>query len=305
MTTADSDRARRRHARDRRRREIITPEGVALPVQLADRGERAVAVILDLAIIIGAIVALVLLTAFAFMGGDMSDWALGFVLLFSFALRSFYFVFFELRWQGSTPGKRAVGIRVIDRAGGALRADAVLARNLMREVEIFIPLSLLGTAGFADGGDQWIVLFTLVWVGIFLLMPLFNKDCMRVGDIVGGTWVIAAPMSVLLPDMARTNSSPLRRGPAGPAYAFTPEQLDIYGIYELQTLEEVLRDQGPNADTTCREVCERIWRKIDWPNSEPVDHPRKFLEAFYAALRARLEGKMLFGVRREDKHDKR
>ena len=120
----------------------------------------------------------------------------------------------------------------------------MFARNLMREVEIFIPLSLLGTAGFADGGDQWIVLFTLVWVGIFLLMPLFNKDCMRVGDIVGGTWVIAAPMSVLLPDMARTNSSPLRRGPAGPAYAFKSEQLDIYGIYELQTLEEVLRDQG-------------------------------------------------------------
>ena len=64
-------------------------------------------------------------------------------LLLSFALRSFYFIFFELRWQGATPGKRALGLRVIDRKGGRLKPEAVFARNLMREVEMFLPISLL------------------------------------------------------------------------------------------------------------------------------------------------------------------
>jgi len=50
-------------------------------------------------------------------------------------------------------------------------------------------------------------------------------------------------------------------------------------------------------------VCERIRHKISWPETDtPVDADR-FLEAFYAALRARLENRMLFGHRREDKHD--
>jgi uncharacterized RDD family membrane protein YckC len=285
------------------RREIITPEGVPLAVDLAGRWERAAAVSIDLIIMAGIIVVLSLVVAMGSVGFSLVGWGLAFVLLISFLVRSFYFIVFELRWQGTTPGKRALGLRVIDRAGGRLRADAIFARNLMREVELFLPLSLLIAADHI-GSQAWVLLLTLCWTSIFTLMPIFNKDRLRVGDIVGGTWVINAPKSVLLPDMAEAGTSSAPKHALAPSeYAFTDEQLDAYGIYELQMLENVLRKKGVNARQTRDAVCKRIQRKIGWDQPGPVDSQR-FLGAFYAALRAHLEKELLFGVRREDKHDR-
>jgi len=140
---------------------------------------------------------------------------------------------------------------------------------------------------------------------VFVLLPLFNRDRLRAGDIVAGTWVVYAPKAALLPDMA-TATAPAEGGVSdAPApYVFTVAQLDAYGIYELQTLESVLRQDGANVAATREAVCERIRAKIGWPEAAaPVDADR-FLGAFYAALRARLENRMLLGHRREDKHDK-
>ena len=291
------------------RREIITPEGVPLAVELASRWERATAVIIDLAIMLGVVLVLTLLGLLAAGGASRGSWGLAFVMLISFLVRSFYFIFFELRWQGSTPGKRALGLRVIDRAGGRLGADAIFARNLMREIELFLPLSLL-LAGEQIGAERWVTFLALCWASIFALMPLFNRDRLRVGDIVGGTWVVSAPKNVLLPDVARVEAQAGAQAPASAAsaplssgYAFTEAQLDAYGIYELQTLESVLRRSDPGAKRTRDAVCKRIQRKLGWDRPAPVDSQR-FLEAYYAALRAHLEKKMLFGVRREDKHDR-
>ena len=302
MATAASVRVAGRKGSQAGRREIITPEGVPLPVDLADRGDRAAAVLIDLVIIFATIAGLTLLVLLA--GGlEASGLGIAFVLLVSFAVRSFYFIFFELRWHGTTPGKRALGLRVIDRAGGRLRPDAVFARNLMREVELFIPLSLLAAAD-QGGSDDWVVLLTLAWTFIFVLMPLFNRDRMRAGDIVGGTWVVTAPKSVLLPDMATAAGTPAR-GADPPGSLFSKEQLDVYGIYELQTLEDVLRQTGPKAKVAQDAVCQRIQGKIGWTHADQAMESERFLKAFYAALRAHLETKMLFGVRREDKHDRR
>ncbi len=294
-------------ATDRARRQIVTPEGVAITVRLADRSERVAALIIDLIVIAG--MALVLALAFFLAiwasGGAGIEWLASIGMLVWFVLRSFYFIALELRWQGKTVGKRALGLRVIDRSGGRLGADAVFARNLMREIEVFIPISLL----FADseiGVALWIQLCSIVWASVFVLMPLFNKDRLRAGDIVAGTWVVAAPKAALLPDMATAAADHVeaRAADVPSPYVFTVEQLDTYGIYELQTLEAVLRQDGPNVGSTRVAVCERIRQKIGWPETDtPVDAHR-FLEAFYAALRARLENRMLLGHRREDKNDR-
>lgn len=288
---------------DRQQREILTPEGVPLHVYLASRGDRAAALIIDLIVIMLAIAALVLLAVLGFGFGQAvaSGWIWSLVLLASFLLRSFYFVFFELRWQGSTPGKRAMGLRVIDRNGGPLRTDAVFARNLMREIEVFMPISLLAAAQISG---TWEVLLALVWTGVFVLLPFFNKDRLRAGDIVGGTWVVWAPKGILLSDLASQAPAPSAAQAPLSAYQFTAPQLSIYGIFELQTLETVLRKDGPDSAETRTAVCDRIRRKIGWsPAPGQTVDPKAFLEAFYAALRAHLETKMLFGVRRESKHD--
>ena len=84
------------------------------------------------------------------------------------------------------------------------------------------------------------------------------------------------------------------------AYRFGEAELSVYGERELQTLELVLRQGNPDAQ---RQVVETICGKIGW---EPgVGDDRAFLEAFYAALRARLEQNMRFGRRKKDKFDRR
>ena len=200
------------------------------------------------------------------------------VILSSFAIRSFYFVVFELRWQGQTPGKRMMTIRVINRGGGRLSADAIFARNLMRELELFLPLSSMFSSDINTSG--WVNFFTVVWLGVFVLMPFFNRDRMRVGDIVGGTWVVTAPASLLYSDLASGSGAA-----AESDYRFTREQLDVYGVYELQTLEAVLRKRGAEARATHDAVYDRISKKIGWaPEASHTVRSRAFLEAYYRAL---------------------
>jgi hypothetical protein len=79
-------------------------------------------------------------------------------------------------------------------------------------------------------------------------------------------------------------------------YAFGEAELAVYGEKELQTLERMLRDAQPDALAA---VHTAICRKIGW---EPgAGDERAFLEAFYAQLRAKLEGDMRFGKRKADK----
>lgn len=304
----DDDRTRRMQ------REIVAPEGVVLHVRLATFGERATAAILDLLIIFGSLLGLFLVLML--MPGALMDDSLAMIVLIlvSFALRSFYFAFFELRWRGSTPGKRAFSLRVIDRQGGPLRADAVMARNLMREVELFMPLSLLLVLDFSS--DEGLVgTLALIWTGILALLPLFNRDRLRAGDMIAGTWVIVAPKHALLPDVAtQSPARPVRvpeaqDAPAQPdvqGYRFTEKQLTAYGVYELQVLEDVLRRKGPDTQNVLNSIVERICRKIDYkPADETPIEPRAFLDAFYRAQRARLETDLAFGRRRADKHDRK
>jgi len=292
------------HSGARGRRQIITPEGVPLDVRLADRGERAAAFIIDMLIMVAVLTVLTVLTVVAILGTAPSGFLISFVMLAAFFLRVFYFTAFELRWRGTTPGKRLLGLRVIDRQGGALRADAVVARNLTREVEVFLPLSLLLSPTHSPD-DAVIVLATMGWVFVLALMPLFNRDRLRVGDMIAGTWVIAAPKAALLPDLAEAPPEERETDVAPkPSYAFTDAQLDAYGIYELQVLEDILRRADTYASqSTLQEVCQRIANKIGWSEPSPPADPRAFLEAYYAALRGRLERKMLLGRRRASKHD--
>src|SRR5262245_43987245 len=291
------------------RRNIETPEGVLLPVDLASRGERAAAFLIDLFAIIATFVVLVLVLIFIDIDADtMGAWFTITLMLVFFFLRSFYFTFFELVWRGTTPGKRVFGLRVIDRAGGTLRADAIFARNLMREVEVFMPaiILMIGPAMAGESGwGIWLYLMILGWMGVLTLLPLFNKDRLRAGDMIAGTWVILAPKAVLLPDVAAASAPTPGRAPDAvvDGIRFTRQQLAVYGVEELQTLEHILRQDGPHAAQVREEVARRIQRKINWePPTTAVD-PRAFLQAFYAAQRRHLEARLLFGKRRKNKFD--
>ncbi len=286
--------------RGRLARQIATPEGVPITATLASRGERAIAFGIDLGIIFVSLA--ILWVLLILQGGIFDGFALAATLLVSFAVRSFYFAFFELRWRGATPGKRMLNLRVVDREGGPLVPAAVLGRNLMREVEVFLPLSFLLMPN--QSGDQdWAVTLAFLWIGLFGLLPLFNRDNMRAGDLVAGTWVIVIPKQALLRDLATAH---VQKSDAEEAYRFTQVQLEIYGVYELQVLEEVLRDAGPRSAANRQAVAESIQKKIGFqPPAGVAFEPVKFLESFYKAQRKRLESDIVVrGRRRKSKHDR-
>lgn len=281
-------------ARDRRT--LITPEGINLQIELADIGARIGAMFIDLTIMIALLIlAGLVLSASSLQIND--EVIVSLFILIAFFLRSFYFLAFEMGAKGATPGKRLMKIRVAARqtamGRAKLTANAVFARNALREIEFFLPLSFVFSN--SAGIDGMIALLGFIWSGIFLFFPLFNKDRLRAGDLIAGTWVVKAPRPILAKDLVERTSI------AEDIFAFTPQQIEAYGIHELHVLEKVLR---ANVAKTLEDVADRIRQKIDWiPSVDETD--KAFLQAYYKALRKRLESRMLMGVKRKDKYDTR
>jgi uncharacterized RDD family membrane protein YckC len=276
------------------RRRFITPEGVDLNIELGSAGARAGAFLLDAIMMLGVLILATIAISMMAMASQsilmIGLWIIGF-----FILRNGWFTLFEMGSRGATPGKRIVGLRVVARDGARLTGGAVIARNAMREIEVFLPLSYFGASlgAMFTGGDILLPLLALAWSMIFLFFPLFNRDRLRVGDLLAGTWVVHRAKAQLGHDLAASAAESPR-----PRRIFTDAQLDLYGIYELQTLEEVLRGGQNDAIVT---VAAAIRRKAGLPD-DGDDYG--FLSDYYAALCARLERGMMVGLRREDKYSK-
>lgn len=277
---------------------VSTPEGVPLRFTVASLPERVLAFAIDCVVLV-LVMLLLLVPAFL----SRADAGLLAVLnLLVFGLRVGYFAWFETRWNGRTIGKRLLRLRVIRADGGPLEPEVLLARNLTREVEFFLPLLFLLAPGVLFSGHG-VVLRLLAggWILLLLFLPLTNRLRLRVGDLLAGTLVVVSPRVGLLRDMA-ADKTPQPDAAASAAAMFTAAQLSVYGIYELQVLEDVLRKgrDGGGAEAA-RAVAQKIKARIGWDAAgEPVaDLP--FLQAFYAAQRAHLEHRLLLGTRKERK----
>lgn len=272
------------------------PEGVPIRFQLASRGARFGAQLLDIILTWVAGILFVLLVAYLNLVSFEAFFTL--LSLLMFLLRVPYYVLAELVWNGRTPGKRISGIRVISANGRRLTPWQIVARNVMKEVEFFTPLTLV-LAASSDSLGPWGTGIMLVWVLAVSIIFLANKRRQRLGDMIAGTLVVDTPRALLLPDLsAQTSVQAVER------FTFLPHHLDHYGRHELQVLEDILRGVGtsPQAWDEMHKVAEAILRKIGY--ADPVDFADRlaFLSAFYRAQREHLESRRLFGDRREDKH---
>jgi uncharacterized RDD family membrane protein YckC len=159
------------------RLDIDTPEQIALELPLAGIGSRFLALATDSLLQLAFLFVLFILGAIIAAGyREMVDSATNFfsqtvgtivVVLVPFCIYWGYFAFFEIIWQGKTPGKRIAGIRVIHQSGRPMTAIECIGRNLMRAVDI-----LPGVYG----------------VGLVCMMC--NRQNRRVGDFVAGTIVV-------------------------------------------------------------------------------------------------------------------
>lgn len=273
---------------------LRSSEGTTVRFHLASLSERASAFAIDFTLTTAA-TTLVAVVAAALAASGSRPIGGAIFLAGSFFFRNVYFTAAELFGSGQTWGKRKLHIRAISRDGGPLTGEAILARNLTRELEFFLPLAALTQPrGILDVDERWGVVIAGCWFAVFALFPILNRERLRCGDLLGGTVVVRVPEPALLAEAA-----PLRDD----VYAFTPAQLSVYGIAELQVLEDIVRRPADREGAPLvREVSKRIRRRIGWSTSGALDD-RAFLAAFYEAQRSHLEHKMLLGVRKESKHD--
>jgi uncharacterized RDD family membrane protein YckC len=284
----------------RRRQEIITPEGVPLSFETATVGERIGALLIDM-ILIGMLLLFGFIVFIALplekLPPKTYDWVkeaamIGFTIA-GFVLRSGYFLLSEMSPRAATFGKRIMKLRVISDDGARLTPAKAFTRNALREVELYLPLQILLVGIFAQ---TLIGSVLAIWVIAILCLPLFNKDHARLGDFLAGTRVVHMPKFKLSFDLADLEADRQM------GLTFSAAQL-AYGEMELKVLETVLRERKA---ATLRAVADRIKARIDWKAPEnALDMPsdEHFLRAYYAALRAHLESKMLIGKRRKDKFD--
>lgn len=145
-------------------RRVATPEGIELTLHLAGPVPRALAWTIDFLIRVG-IVVVVMIPAL-----QLGRMGWGIVLITAFFVEWLLPAWFEAAWHGQTPGKRALGLVVLNDDGTPVRWPAALTRNLLRAAD-FLPF----------------------FYGLGLIAMLANRDFKRLGDLAAGTVVVYQP----------------------------------------------------------------------------------------------------------------
>ena len=119
---------------------IDTPEQTSLEFPLAGIGSRFLAMAADTAIqgavgLLVFILLLIVLPGLRLLGTAAEQWILALFIIAGFLLYSAYFAFFEIVWNGQTPGKRYVQLRGMKDDGRPISAYDAIARNLLRIVD--------------------------------------------------------------------------------------------------------------------------------------------------------------------------
>jgi uncharacterized RDD family membrane protein YckC len=158
---------------------VVTPENVAFHYEVAGPFRRLPAYLIDLAIrVLIAIGIGLALLGVASIG--IADFGVGAALIGFFILTHFYGGLFETFWNGQTPGKRIIGLRVLTVDGRPINALQAVLRNILRDVDT-MPYSF----GVFVPEMQGVGLY---WVG--LISMAFTDRYQRLGDLAAGTMVV-------------------------------------------------------------------------------------------------------------------
>lgn len=237
--------------------ELETPEHVMLDYEIAGVGSRVLAALADW-LVVFALVLATTLSVGLFRGH--SKWALALAIAVIYGILWGYFTLFEGLWQGQTPGKWWLGIRVIRDTGHGLTLSDAAARNLL------LPIDALGMIGV-------------------ILIAVHPKG-RRLGDLIAGTVVVRdRPMLAPIPARIREEASAELAEPG------TPQLSDD----EFHLLRE-FSARAPTLPPTVRAgFARRFAERFAARHPERTRDDRVFLEQLYASELARRRGR--FGAR--------
>lgn len=263
---------------------IDTPENVAFGYEVAGIGSRFLAAVVD-TLIIFVLLALVNLTLFLLALSFFRDqlrfdspvlvW-LGVVFgLFAFAFFWGYYIFFEMLWNGQSPGKRWAGLRVIRTDGTPITLTESIVRNLVRLVDL-MP----------------------AYYGVGVVTMFINGQSRRLGDLAAGTLVVRDRVTVTLESLATrpapppvpappTATDPASPSPAPPATDWPVERLTSH---DLEMAEDFLRRRVQLANRTAlaRRIAQALFNQMNLPLTLADEHRAESLIAeIVRASRAR------------------
>jgi uncharacterized RDD family membrane protein YckC len=187
---------------------IDTPEQIALELPLAGIGSRSLALAVDSLLQFGVILLIILVLFLSRVSGISLLVNVGPILLafIPFLLHWGYFIFFEIFWNGQTPGKRTARIRVIKESGRPITLVEAIGRNLVRTIDMMPGIYAVG-----------------------LICMLMNKRNKRLGDYVAGTVVVHEKT---IEKVSTIWNSPNAAATADPqATKISPEELVLIETY--------------------------------------------------------------------------
>lgn len=261
---------------------IETPERVELEFSLASIGNRFMAVGIDHFIQFVSIFVVAWILAWIASGSstslfeDSPKWVTAIMIIAVFVLFSSYFVVFEWLWNGQTPGKRLMKLRVIREDGRPLTLWEAIVRNLLR---------------IADAAPGFVIpVYSVGLITIFL-----NARDQRLGDIFAGTVVIRERI-----DKAPTFADTFTKRIADPALTRVQKPVtftaDISKITEdeIEVAEVFLRRRWDMSER------QRVW--MAWRIALPLMYKLKpryseadfTYEGFLEELLARFEARQKF-----------
>ena len=241
---------------------IETPERVPLAFALASIGNRFLAVAIDHFIQYLSIFTVAwAFVNFSGVGGlgmsdspsqffdEMPKWTMAILIIVLFLIFAGYFIVFEWLWNGQTPGKRLLKLRVIREDGRPITLWEAIARNLLR---IF------------DAVPGFIVpVYSIGLISIFVS----SRD-QRVGDMFAGTVVVRESLDEA-PTFAETFSNPVSDAAFRRVQKRTEFQANINLLTEseIEVVESFLRRRW---DLTERQ---RLW--MGWRVALPIMYKLK------------------------------
>ncbi len=246
---------------------IETPEQIPLELPLAGIGSRFLALALDtliqfIAALLLVVVGLVLVLsglAWAPRGGI---WTAAIVVLLVFLLQFGYFAFFEAIWNGQTPGKRRLYLRVIKDSGRPITVYDSVARNLLRIVDSIPGIYAVG-----------------------ILSALLSSQNKRLGDFVAGTVVVREKPVEQEAHISWDSAG--KEAEKGGAATYDVGRLSDQEFQLMETF--LLRRDQLGADVRARmarKISERVAAKLEISADDPW-RPEALLETLAAEYRNR------------------